>query len=145
MAIDVTIKAAPIDVDFILNKLEGTVKEGDKFIGHIPKEGSGITIAKGLDLGYQNKESLMKLGLNESLIENARISRPPKRTVLNIPPTIDVNSPPIPSIKKVINDSPRVCSASFWSFLLPVNVAITKANKEPINPKKVEKNSTTEV
>ena len=69
MAIDVTIKATPVDVDFILNKLEGTVKEGDKFIGHIPKEGSGITIAKGLDLGYQNKESLMKLGLNESLIE----------------------------------------------------------------------------
>ena len=26
MAIDITIKAAPVDVDFILNKLEGTVK-----------------------------------------------------------------------------------------------------------------------
>ena len=69
MALDVTIKAAPVDVDFILNKLEGTVKEGDKFIGHIPKEGSGITIGNGLDLGYQNKESLMKMGLNESLIK----------------------------------------------------------------------------
>ena len=69
MALDVTIKVAPIDVDFILNKLEGTVKEGDKFIGHIPKEGSGITIGNGLDLGYQNKESLMKMGLNESLIK----------------------------------------------------------------------------
>ena len=69
MALDVTIKAAPVDVDFILNKLEGTVKEGDKFIGHIPKEGSGITIGNGLDLGYQNKDSLMKMGLNESLIK----------------------------------------------------------------------------
>ena len=69
MALDVTIKAAPVDVDFILNKLEGTVKEGDKLIGHIPKEGSGITIGNGLDLGYQNKESLMKMGLNESLIK----------------------------------------------------------------------------
>ena len=69
MALDVTIKAAPVDVDFILNKLEGTVKEVAKFIGHIPKEGSGITIGNGLDLGYQNKESLMKMGLNESLIK----------------------------------------------------------------------------
>ena len=69
MALDVTIKAAPVAVDYILNKLEGTVKEGDKFIGHIPKEGSGITIGNGLDLGYQNKESLMKMGLNESLIK----------------------------------------------------------------------------
>ena len=69
MAIDVNLKVAPIDVDFILNKLEGTKKDEDKFIGHVPKEGSGITIANGLDLGFHNKESLMKLGLDENLIQ----------------------------------------------------------------------------
>ena len=69
MPVNISLKASPIDVDFILNKLEGTVRKDDKYIGHVPKEGSGITIANGLDLGFQNKESLLKLGLDEKLIK----------------------------------------------------------------------------
>ena len=57
-----------IDVNFILDILEGTVKEGESYIGHVPLVGrSGVTIANGFDLGQHNKQDLLKYNLGEEL------------------------------------------------------------------------------
>jgi len=57
-----------IDAQFILNTLEGTVQEGDNYIGHVPPVGrSGVTIANGFDLGQHNKQDLIKYNLGEDL------------------------------------------------------------------------------
>lgn len=59
-----------IDVDFILETLEGTVRDKDTFIGHVPPVGkSGITIGFGFDLGQHNKQDLLKYNFPESLIK----------------------------------------------------------------------------
>ena len=59
-----------IDVDFILETLEGTVKDEDTFIGHVPPVGkSGVTIGYGFDLGQHNKQDLLKYNFPESLIK----------------------------------------------------------------------------
>jgi len=60
-----------IDVDFILETLEGTVKDEDMFVGHVPsltKGNSGVTIGFGFDLGQHNKQDLLKYNFPQSLI-----------------------------------------------------------------------------
>jgi hypothetical protein len=49
-----------IDVDFILETLEGTVKDEDMFVGHVPsltKGNSGVTIGFGFVLNYHEKKA----------------------------------------------------------------------------------------
>jgi hypothetical protein len=59
-----------IDVDFILETLEGTVTDKDMFVGHVPPVGkSGITIGFGFDLGQHNKQDLLKYNFPQSLIK----------------------------------------------------------------------------
>ena len=59
-----------IDVEFILETLEGTVKDKDVFVGHVPQVGkSGITIGFGFDLGQHNKQDLLKYNFPQSLIK----------------------------------------------------------------------------
>ena len=60
-----------IDVDFILETLEGTVTDKDMFVGHVPsltKGNSGVTIGFGFDLGQHNKQDLLKYNFPQSLI-----------------------------------------------------------------------------
>lgn len=59
-----------IDVDFILETLEGTVTDKDMFVGHVPPVGkSGVTIGFGFDLGQHNKQDLLKYNFPQSLIK----------------------------------------------------------------------------